>query len=721
MLIKYRYKELAMALDPTTKEIIDKSTTTAKGDSKDPYKKIIEPINKTPKVEVDSTATILDSDWMTRAFMVADSDLPDGIDRNNRYWSSASVKYTDTSMGGNIGINSKPQFTRYADIRDPGRRADRTPVSVTSTGNHGMGRYYSEAIDDNSQTVYLRFGVPEFNSLGRFLSLAIDPNVSSLARTGKTKGLLYNTAKAIGTIASVVEFPVIAAVVFLGSAVGELVGVSSSKYYYMKPTMHLYWGAVNHITTTLASNLGIVPKTIAKKEDQRLGTYMKVDDKLMNDLQRLMPDIISENNYIDVYAIANRASRLATAQFMAEYQQFNDKSNTDFTGYLKKQYTTTINNPVGDHSFANYLQSLVTFGDYVDPDVNTNDMVSNTKGKVNEIEVNGTDGQKKKVGVVEDDWIGQAKKFFDAEIRDGSQFAIFKVDYTGSVNESFNNTIRDNSLSGTINEKSSSSRNLVFSLAGGNLGDNVVADAVEGVVKGAKDVASGLLEGVTLGLSNVVTALAGGGYVDIPKEWENSSSSTPRINYTTTLISPYGNPISQLQNIYLPLSMLLAGTLPLSTGKNSYTSPFLCQVFDRGRQHIKLGMIESLSITRGNSNLGFTKDGRPLALEVSFTIVDLSSVMHMPIDTGGVFGTDMTLDQDNIFYTYLNTITGLDLASEYYLFPRLKLNAAKKLASLQELKSPAYWAQVMGESTIGQMAGALVPVSPFIKDTQGVQ
>ena len=68
--------------------------------------------------------------------------------------------------------------------------------------------------------------------------------------------------------------------------------------------------------------------------------------------------------------------------------------------------------------------------------------------------------------------------------------------------------------------------------------------------------------------------------------------------------------------------MLLAGILPLSTGKASYTSPFLCQLYDRGRLQIRLGMIESLSITRGTTNLAFDKHGQALGIDVTFSVVE---------------------------------------------------------------------------------------------------
>src|SRR5690606_182455 len=110
----------------------------------------------------DALSTVLDRDWMKRSFMVSDAYLDEKVDRQNRYLSSADLKFTDTRLGRNIGVNSRPQFTRYSDIRRKGRVASRTDVSTISTnGNFGMGRYYSEAIDDTAQTIYMRFGVPE--------------------------------------------------------------------------------------------------------------------------------------------------------------------------------------------------------------------------------------------------------------------------------------------------------------------------------------------------------------------------------------------------------------------------------------------------------------------------------------------------------------------------------------------------------------------------------
>jgi hypothetical protein len=195
--------------------------------------------------------------------------------------------------------------------------------------------------------------------------------------------------------------------------------------------------------------------------------------------------------------------------------------------------------------------------------------------------------------------------------------------------------------------------------------------------------------------------------------------------------------------------MLLAGALPLSTGKSSYTSPFICELYDRGRCQIRLGMVESLSISRGTSNLAFNLKGNALALQVSFSVVDLSSILHMPISTGsltasttgavggaiaggavggpagalaggavggvagealgGAFSGDMTLDEDNILCDYLAVLAGQDMYTQMYPMAKAKLIAAKRLAQARVLTSPAYWASVTHE----ELTSGMLKYTPF--------
>lgn len=642
---------------------------------------------------------LLDRDWAKHAFMVSDTDLVEPVDIVNRYWSSASAKFTDTRLGANIGINSRPQFCRYSDIRVKGRLEDRNDVTIGATkGNFGMGRYYSEALDDPSQTIYLRFGQPQFNSLTNFLTRAFDSEQTAMARTGRAPSVFYDLGKAVGTLAPVIAFPAISLTIIFGKVLNSFFIRPTSKFYTMKPSMHLYWSAVNLLVNTLAINSGIMPKILSPDDSQKIGQPFKLDDDYLKAISEIMPDVFSKDHYFDIYALANKAQRLANQLFMNDFDNLNDGTATKFTGYVKKDLTgkgahsTYISDQNSSASIASRLNNIFMFGYYKTEE-------EKDRAEMDpRIDPNSSDGSEKK----DTSWFQEFVQHFDSEFRDGSEYAVFKVDHTGSISESFSNSTVESDVSQKLNSVSSQVRQARFSIADGNIIGGA-AELITGVIGGAKDVVMGALDGATFGFSNLLVGLAGSGYIDIPNNWQSSSASLPRASYTMKLISPYGNPISRIQNIYIPLAMILAGALPLSTGKQSYTSPFLCQVFDRGRCQKRLGMIESVNITRGTSNLAFDLKGNALAIDVSFTIVDLSSIMHMPISTGKLLQTDMTLDEDNILSDYLAVLAGQDIYTQIYPFPKARLTVAKKIMQANKLTSPAYWSSLFHESATSGM------------------
>ena len=162
--------------------------------------------------------------------------------------------------------------------------------------------------------------------------------------------------------------------------------------------------------------------------------------------------------------------------------------------------------------------------------------------------------------------------------------------------------------------------------------------------------------------------------------------------------------------------MILAGGLPRATGKQSWTAPFICQLYDRGRSQIQLGMIDSISVTRGTSNLGFNNKGVALAMEVSFSVTDLSSIMAMPTSTGSLFKADTVMDEDTILYDYLAVLAGQDLYSQLYQVPKAKLNAAKLWrGSVDKLVSPAFWASMIHSETTNGLLSTLVPVGAILQ------
>jgi hypothetical protein len=683
-------------------------------------------IFRTEQTVNDELSAIPDESWVSQSFMVSDSAFQGfyaKADRANRYYTSASAKYTSTKLGNNIGINARPGFTPYADIRQGRDISVFRQPTVGSIRNCGMGRYYSEAIDDPSQTIFLRFGVPQFNGLLNFFTRAYDANMTTLAKTGRGLGFFYNLGDAAGTFVGASIFPPIALAVFLGKVTTAVFGRPSTKFYTLKPTMHMYWSAVNILVNSVAINRGIMPSILRDKQDsnQRLGGQPFVlDQDYLREIRSLMPDLFTgltedDANYIDVFAIASKAQRTANRVFEAEYEKAQTDDYDSFYGYLMKRndtFKTDMVNAGAVTNLFNWVNSKLKAASYYS---------SESSGSKNSAQQNTTvlTSRQTELDPRIDETTGQqveeknAKfaEYFDAEFRQGSQFAIFKVDSTGSMSESFSNVTTESELSQKLNGTASQIRDIRFSLADGKLTDGFLSNAVGSVMGAATDLAMGAISGVTFGMSDFLQGLASAGYIDIPKHWQNSNAKLPGGSYKIKLISPYGNVMSQMQNIYIPLCMLLAGALPMAAGRSAYGSPMLCQLYDRGRCQIKLGIMESLSITRGTSNLPFNTKGNALALDVSFNIVDLSSIMHMPLTTSGMFGNkvEMTLDDDNILTDYLAVLAGQDLYSQFFAMPKAKIRLAKLALIGNRITSPAEWASITHDTmTTGALSWTLI-------------
>lgn len=679
---------------------------------------------------------ILDRDWVKIAFLTPSNTYTGNYDSVTRFFSSASMKFTSAVIGKSIEINPKPQFTRYADIRSKGIFPDRHDVTVPSaTGNYGMGRYYSEAFDDNAQRIYMRFGVPQFNSLVSFLLNAADYQETQLARTGRISKL-YTATKVVFSIATFIAFPVLTAGIYLYKGLNALLGSPTSKFYTIKPTMHTYWSAVNTLVNNIGVSKGLFPTQFLNNVDGQVnqpgslfninagvtdGSGNVLPNSLLGQLSRLMPDVIDSHGYFDVFAIAAKPQALANRLFDFVYNQVNTTADISGPITITDAQRNNPDNPeltnrsiynsrlvATNTSFLDFVKrSVITFSDYfVDNSSNGSSVGESDPRAASSSEINQDNQQVENGATLAEGGQNNAPtkesflNFLSAEFSEGAAFAIFQVDYTGSITDSFSNSAVESELSNSINSTSSSMREARFNVADFNIA-NIAGGLVSGLANSVKDVAMGALDGVTMGYgSSVMSALgilAGNGYIDIPKHWQSSSASIGRSTYSMELISPYGNVVSQMTNIYIPLSMILVGALPLATGKQSYTSPFLVQLFDRGRSQIQLGLIESVSITRGTSNLGFTNVGYPMAMKVSFSVADLSSIISMPLATGGLFNLNNS-SSDMMINDYIAVLAGQDIYSQIYALPRIKINIAKAINSAKRFVSPAYWASAAHNS-----------------------
>jgi hypothetical protein len=236
-------------------------------------------------------------------------------------------------------------------------------------------------------------------------------------------------------------------------------------------------------------------------------------------------------------------------------------------------------------------------------------------------------------------------------------------------------------------------------------------------INGLKGLVAGTLD--SLQMSGLMS-LAGSAFVDIPKTWRSSSADLPSTRYTMELRTPYGNHMSRFINLFVPLACLLAGALPLSTGKQSYTSPFLCQLWHRGHAQVRLGMIDSLSIQRGTGGLGWNINNECLAIDVSFSVVDLSTIMHAPIDTGFSIlrpWRGLLQDQDDPFNDYLAILGNLSMADQIYTLRKTIRNLTRKANQVDAYFTQAHAASMMDEMWPTRWVGKTI--STIVRGSEG--
>ena len=715
--------------------------------------------------------TVIDSEWVKSRCMVPGSEL-DPQDKVNRHFTTTYWKYTNSALGGNIGMNPKPQYTRYADIRSSSRAMKWNETTVETGKDLGMGRYYSEAIDDHAQLVHFEFGVPKFNSLLHFFTNAIDYRESVIANEGRS-AIWYGVGKFAGAAGMLVAFPWTTLTIWLAQTVKDAISIFSPmihRYYYLKPTMHTYWSAVNILVTNMATEIGILaPGDLLSGETaQRIGVPIQLNKEDMQGMAELFPGLIHpDSNYIDVLRIAARSQIMATKMLSTEQEEYiatkgegNEPAN--YIGYVLDRYSKVqddMNSGVtgaiasSTVSLTNYMSKLKeAASSWFEPkDIKSG--VENAAKVKEEKEAGGGDstvasatmamdkpgsdeltgehryGYRDDLGFMEgigmlfaDEDEANASKDYMSEFgnvllagaREGARFASFYVDYTGSVSDSFSSSTGPISSETGAKSIAQAGRNMNFMLGGGN-----ILPGMHEVVGAAKDVVAGALDSMTFGLSNVLQTLFGGAYIDMPNKWEDSDISFTNVNYTMTLISPYNNPISQMINIYIPLAMLLAGALPRGTGRSSYTSPFICTLWDRGVQDIKLGMITNISINRATSNLPWSKDRKALAMEVSFTVANLSTYMVATIN-GSVFGTFRpVIVEDDPLSIYIATICGRDFKTNNFYGPKMRLKLSRVIMGASYTFSRTAWAARAGKFVDDLTLGTIESTGLMLSGTIG--
>lgn len=649
--------------------------------------------------------TIRDHDYIQQAFMLSGVAIDDGL-KDRRRFQAAQNKFTDTTPGGNFWINPPPQWSPTCDIRSSRFWTDQFS---------GMGSDYSVAIDDNADVVYFRMGVPEFNGMFMFLSNMFDSNSAYLARTGRSPGWLFKMAELASAI---VHWPIQALSVAYNT-VRWLAGIPKTKFYYSKPVMPLYWKACTSMLNQILINMGIVPRVFRTKHGNlnNLGKVSGFDFSMYtpnerSQLANLLPGLWRADGTVDLFYLANRATRKQIRWQKALEARLESTVNRDSAITAIQKHGNNWTDRAGDSSQSNiktYLDSYFKSGLGTDQPDHNNGVEKAGNYTVDDTGDTGTTPPTK-AGTTPVDvekpmtFMESIESHLYSELRDGGSFIGFKVNHNGAVGESFSSSFKDNGLAGFLNGFSAQTNDARFTLSGGQTG----IPGVDALISGAQSVMAGAIAGT--GIGGLASIALGQGFVDVPQHWAGSTVSLPRETYTINLRSPYGHPVARIQNLIIPLVCLLNMALPHSAGSQSYTSPFLIEAFSKGRSQTRLGMVDSMSIQRGVGNVGWTRDKQPLGIDVTFSIVDLSPLMHIPIEaaldagdlTNPAAAVNKLLTDDTNFSDYLNILSGMGLNEQIYTSDKLARVLAKTKLDVAQWVSPTQMAATFSNSIAGE-------------------
>lgn len=661
-----------------------------------------------------------DSTWLRNSFL-SSSGFP--ADRERYRKSNGWLKFMDTTLGGNTAINAPYQFCRYADIKE--RRL------LPDIGK-GMGRWYSQHIDDWGHNIHFRMGIPAFSGVLPFALKAINGPAARYVATGRIPGYFSDLGRVAGYIISAAFWEI----TLLSMFINTIIDLTHSRFYYLKPTMFQYWRVVQTLVNTLSANLGIGIQAERNGANNLKGIDVTIDDarKALPDTFR-KPFVGADSDIgIDIHAVACRAQALSIRHHEHMIRVMSNLgTNMDANTLAKMVEQGMMSSPVNTGNNKGHLNPNLTNKSLFAYERSFSGLKAfqpnvdeNTRGKeASEIlstisKKAGEDAPKNESGLTK--WFRETVDSFSnvfrgedrngfatsllAELRDGSQWCSFRVESAAdSVSENFSNSAESSELQSIFNNISQSARGFMFNLGNGATGIKPIDNAIQGVMNGIGDM---FIDGAatTCQFINPIIGLMYGAQIEIPKRYSGSKHNLPTTNFDIELKAGYGNVMSYFQDILIPLCMLLAMALPRGTGPQSYGSPFYVQYYSKGRSQVRLGLVSSLSITRGTGNAPWHKNGWPMGVKVSMTIEDMSETMFTPIAQGikiegagaSILGSPV---DENSMGDYLAVLSALGMNEQEYFLPRLKRRFNNLIADFNSWTSPQRWMSMGVNSTLG--------------------
>lgn len=558
----------------------------------------------------------------------------------------------DTSIGGNEVINPYPGGHEDDDIV--------FPINATDTScKRGIGYVYKEAIQDTQKILWLTFGIPKFNDLEGFYGFdgkAGDTSAYSQAvnEGGDTEnssffgeGSLFGkfVGSTLGKAAKLAIHLPFAPARAYNWIVGETINDEITKYYDFEPATIQYYKLVNSLIGELAVGMGLYG------QGNPASSVGNVTSEAFGDGSAVNVALESEANP------ESAPEKLGVPEIL--------KNGPDIFSIMDKRFRwgDGQKNPVRNMDQSdNLAQTALNF-----------------------------------------------KEAFEDAYQGADQYIGFRVEKSTDSYESISNSTGESQIASTLNNTSQEIRASMFSFMGVGFGGDK-SSVTSRIQKTVSDLGGSAMDLISsaIGRPNfagtATTLFTGNGYFDIPEVWK-SSSFTKSYTFSVELESRLGDPVSIYQNIYIPLCCLLAAATPRAVGKNMYTSPFILQAYVQGMFAIPLGIIDSITIKRGSADYGWSKQGLPTTVNVSFSIKDLSPALFLSLYGEGFMNI---FTSNSSMHEYLATLSGLGVLERKRIGKRLmrKLNAALAL-NRTTMFNPIYWASSWGNNKFVRMFGSL--------------
>lgn len=642
----------------------------------------------------------------------------------------------DTSLGGNDAINCYWSYNEDDDIVHPQTAYNRSMADNTGCQLLGMGRVYAENINRYQQILYINFGLPVYK--GSIMSMFGGSSVRArLINKGNT--ISASAGNLLGTIFSVaLAIPMLPLYGIM--ALTDLFNdYPVSKYFEHRTAMPMYYKFCNMLIGHMAVNLGLYRATEEALEDIQKGFQkaLSVTTKIvtfgMVDYEESEPvkvnakkqdnSLIPQGNALYDKTNVGVPEILRNGPDMLAIMYKRSLRLRAFNGLLKddpalapERFETTdakLKNWI-ESSEAPYEREYMEALTLMQQKQNEISKLKAQDATKNKAAIEAAEADLKKLQEMADQLKGKNGDLNGALSRWGSgaawsnlfgmmdnsglqliDYIGFRVEKSTAVSETVSNTTGPMEIAGQINGMAQQAMNRESSIMGSfrNMtGVKQVADFVEGFVSNIVD---------TLGAGNAFNVVTGNGFSDIPERWTSSSFSRS-YSVELQLRTRYGDAVSWLQSVGIPLACILAGGMPRGIGGAMYTSPFLVRCYCKGMFSIPTGIIESISMTRGGAEFGWSINRLPLSIDVNITLKDLSPILYIGMDN------DMNSSMDE----YMSTLTGLGLYERTFIFSKFtrRLNRAL-LLKRNTIANPLWWGNNIGNN--GLVRAIATIKSPF--------